>query len=393
MIQPFGIAKMYASGVIACLCIVIALEYAMAQGQDAPAINQRDNAMKSDVRYRGFNVESGAIDPEDMRAAADWGANQVRVHMISRNDARRDKISLAEQFDRELAALPAGLDAARAAGLAVVLVMPQRGTHWFKYTGTDKEQLAQFWDDESNLEMFVDAWKRIAAICRGRDQVIWYDIVNEPLDWRDFPAIPQKWPAMAQAIIDAIRTIDPVTPIVIESGPGGLCRGMSEFPVPARGGPFIFSVHSYSPHEFTHQGLSDISNTDLARAYLERQIPWPHQRLQGGKEVVWDRAWLEEQLAPAIEFQKRHPEIPIYVGEFSAIRWAPGAVEYLRDNLEIFEKYGWHWSYHCFRGFPGWSLEHDNAYSDPAKSKLSPTPTDRAQLVRAYLARNRASGE
>jgi hypothetical protein len=49
-------------------------------------------------------------------------------------------------------------------------------------------------------------------------------------------------------------------------------------------------------------------------------------------------------------------------GEFSVIRWAPGAVNYLRDCIELFEQCGWDWTYHAYREWDGWSVEHG---SDP----------------------------
>ena len=57
------------------------------------------------------------------------------------------------------------------------------------------------------------------------------------------------------------------------------------------------------------------------------------------------------------DFQQRHDAV-IYIGEFSAIIWAEGAERYLADCIAIFEEYGWHWSYHAFREWDGWSVEH-----------------------------------
>lgn len=38
---------------------------------------------------------------------------------------------------------------------------------------------------------------------------------------------------------------------------------------------------------------------------------------------------------------------------------APGAENYLRDAICLFEEYGWDWSYHAFREWAGWSVEHE----------------------------------
>lgn len=44
-------------------------------------------------------------------------------------------------------------------------------------------------------------------------------------------------------------------------------------------------------------------------------------------------------------------------GELS-FAWAEGAGEYLTDCISLFEEYGWNWSYHAFREWSGWSVEH-----------------------------------
>ena len=46
-------------------------------------------------------------------------------------------------------------------------------------------------------------------------------------------------------------------------------------------------------------------------------------------------------------------------GRVSAIAWAPGADQYLRDCIGIFRDYGWDWTYHAFREWAGWSVEHE----------------------------------
>ena len=99
----------------------------------------------------------------------------------------------------------------------------------------------------------------------------------------------------------------------------------------------------------------------------------------------WNRDQLRRVLQPVREFQLAY-NVHIYVGEFSAIRWAPGAVDYLRDCIELFEEYGWDWTYHAYREWDGWSVEHgdDRKNGQPAKE-----PTDRMQLLRSWFARNK----
>ena len=66
---------------------------------------------------------------------------------------------------------------------------------------------------------------------------------------------------------------------------------------------------------------------------------------------------------------------------------APGdsACRYLRDVIEIFEQHGWDWSYHAFREWNGWSVEHGPDRND---TRPTPQPTDRQLLLREWFGKN-----
>jgi hypothetical protein len=129
----------------------------------------------------------------------------------------------------------------------------------------------------------------------------------------------------------------------------------------------------YVPHTFTHQGVSG----------LPTGISYPGKI--GNQE--YDKDALRKVLKPVREFQLAY-NVHIYVGEFSAIRWAPGAATYLSDCIDIFEEYGWDWSYHAYREWPGWSVEHENQPVNATVHKLATTDTDRKKLLLSWFAKN-----
>ena len=107
----------------------------------------------------------------------------------------------------------------------------------------------------------------------------------------------------------------------------------------------IYQVHMYEPGDFTHQ------------------IPRSRQDGEPAALVAYpspghDRAALEQVLSVVRAFEKKHGA-KIYVGEFSASAWAPGADRYLADCIALFREYGWDWTYHAFREWEGWSVEHE----------------------------------
>jgi hypothetical protein len=125
----------------------------------------------------------------------------------------------------------------------------------------------------------------------------------------------------------------------------------------------------YTPGVFTHQGV-----------YFPLGPVYPG--IIAGKS--WDREALKAAMKPAIDFATRN-RVQLYVGEFSAARWAPGAEKYLSDSISIFEEQRWDWSYHAFREWDGWSLEHSN---NPEVHSLATHETSRLAVMRKAFAVN-----
>lgn len=128
----------------------------------------------------------------------------------------------------------------------------------------------------------------------------------------------------------------------------------------------------YVPHQFTHQGV--YSKT-------------PGLSYPGAIEgKPWDKAALRRVLQPVRDWQRDYG-VHMYIGEFSAIRWAPddSAFRYLRDCIDVFEEFGWDWSYHAFREWDGWSVEHGSDKDDHARSA---TPNSRERLLREWFGKD-----
>ena len=138
----------------------------------------------------------------------------------------------------------------------------------------------------------------------------------------------------------AIRKIDPDATIIVESmyGDPGWFRSLSAIDLDN----VIYSVHCYYPHDFTHQGIYETN----APAYK-----WPDE------SRGWNRDFIRRHLQPVVDFQREHIGTRILVGEFSAVAWAEGADQYLRDSIAVFEELGFDWIYHEYRGWSGWNVE------------------------------------
>ncbi len=193
-------------------------------------------------------------------------------------------------------------------------------------------------NDESLATEFISLWRGIATRFLGRAGIYGYDLWNEPN--QTGPALYDYW-TLQRLAAEAVRAVDPETPVIVESNKKDSPLTFS-YLSPMALTNVIYQLHMYEPGSYTHQGVAGETNFEI--------IDYPRE----GR----DKAYLQQVLAAARAFETAHGA-KIYVGEFSAPSWAGGVETYLGDLIDIFAEYGWDWTYHAFREWAGWSVEHD----------------------------------
>lgn len=331
---------------------------------------------------RGFMMNE-AFSQKDCDDARAWGANVIRVQIYPSRYADRMQKEFWAAWPSFLDQLEEKIKQAQRSGLKVVVDL-----HQPPFQNVKNFDQADFWNRKDLKVTFCKVWSDIAKRLMPYKDVIWgYDILNEPLDRSQLPAVTRQWRPLALSIVRAIRKIDPYTWIIFEPGPGSLFSGFKNLsPLPDL--HIIYSAHFYYPQDFTHQGVFNIAGTDLAEAKKKINLSYPSV-IDG---VLWNKQRLEQMLKDADEFQARW-KVPVYVGEFSVIRWAPkdAALCWLKDVIDLFETRGWSWSYHAFREWNGWSLEHNEEFwrqGMPAP-EVATYETERAKVIKKALLKNR----
>ena len=313
-------------------------------------------------RLRGA-MAGTKITPEDLRFfSKEWNGNLIRWQFV-RNwgvpDTDRDTVEYNNWLRGELDYLDKLIPYCKEYGIMLVLDMhsPPGG----RYENND---IAMFYEP-MYADLFVNNWKMLAERYKG-ENIIWgFDLLNEPVqsempqEGEDYYLQLQKRAALA------IRDIDPLRTIIFAADEWDSPHAFANLmPVDIKN--VIYQVHMYWPHEYTHQGVGN-SSTGLV---------YPSEK--------WNKEALRKQLAPVREFQLAY-NVHIYTGEFSVIRWAEGAGQYLSDCIELFEEYGWDWSYHAFREWDGWSLEHG---SDKNSSERTTETNPRKETVLKWFKQN-----
>lgn len=317
------------------------------------------DAVRAKPQKRGVMLPARAPVEDDFRTLHEWGATLARFQMVRGWHAVNGNQDLDEYdswLNGKLDDLERCLPWAEKYGVELVvdLHVPPGGR--------DASSDMNMFYDRKFADHFVKCWRRIAARFKGRKGIFGYDLINEPTQTRRALPDCDYWNLQRRAA-EAVRAIDPVTPIVIESNDWDNPNAF-RYLSPLAMDNVIYQVHVYVPHQFTHQGVNG--------AWTKTK--WPDA------EKGWDREYLRRALKPVLEFRDRHAA-RIYVGEFSAITWGEGAENYIADCIALFEEYGFDWSYHAFREWDGWSVEH--AVTDREQRTIAPSadnPRKRALL-------------
>lgn len=319
-------------------------------------------------RLRGV-MSPNVFREEDLRVlGSEWNSNLIRWQ-LTRNWGKPNTDRDLDEYDRWIDArlddLEKALVACQKYGIKVAIDLHSPPG------GRDEESDMTMFYDKKYQDHFVKTWEKIARRFKDAPALWAYDLVNEPVCGK--PTAPDMDSLATQVrAAKAIRMIDPKTAIVIESenwdSPDAFAWLM-----PVDVPNVIYQVHMYVPHEYTHQGV-------------HRSIePITYPGKINGKH--YDKEALRHILAPVRAFQQAY-NVHIYAGEFSAIRWAPGAARYLADCIDLFEEYGWDWSYHAYREWPGWSVEHENLPANPDVHKPAATDTDRKKVLMQWFSKN-----
>ena len=311
---------------------------------------------------RGFNLgrqQSPLLGEGDYQSLAATRANLVRILLPLTKKCKQ--CTTYEIVPTELAYADQVVTMGEKYGFHVVVTL----------TPQPAGDSALYWKNALMRKSIQDTWLLVATRYRGRVGVAGYDLINEPVP--QGTSNPQNaWRDYSSSLIGAIRQADPEHVIVVEPIDWGHATGMVGWqPLPFSN--LVYSFHFYDPYELTHQGV-----------YKNRAvIAYPN--------ADWNKKRLFEMMEPVRSFAARY-QVPILVGEFSIVRWAPGssAQNYLRDLIDLFELEDWPWLYHSYREFPGWDAEMLGSAprnpADRASLRRSDAPT--MQLLQGYMNKN-----
>ncbi len=330
----------------------------------ASGANSADLIVFWDKPQRGGN-SFNRLPPDAAYFAAlkAYGASWVRLSYDKWPPTQRDfLLGNADQFSAlaadDLATLLATLDRAHAAGLKVVVApLSLPGMRWAQ--NNDGRFDGRLWEQEAFWRQAAAFWRDLAFALKDHPAVAAYNLVNEPapekqggLPEHADAATMQAWYAREKGgsrdllafyhlLIHAIREVDDVTPIMVDTGWYGAVDAIAYWPAALADSRVLYSFHMYEPYAAT-------SAPNMKR---EHPYAYPGAVPFGEGETRWDAARVQGYLQGPVLWAKAHgvPPQRLVVGEFGCMRRLSGCPQYLDDVLTAIEANQWHWAFYSFR--------------------------------------------
>ena len=254
--------------------------------------------------------------PEDAAHLASLGLNLVRLPVNYRH--LEDDMRPCEIREEGFRHLDRAIDACAREGLYTIIdlhALPGwQSQEWHADNPTHR---ATFWEHRHFQDRVANLWEAVARRYRGHPWVAGYNPVNEP-SYEDGARVLEVY----ERLVAAIREVDPEHVVFLEGN-----RYSQDFDL--FGDPWPNVV--YTAHDYARPGHVDGG---------------PYPGVSRGEYV--DRDALERAFLHRTRYM-RETGTPIWIGEFGPVYTGDperDEVRYrvLRDQLEIYERYGASWS-------------------------------------------------
>lgn len=313
----------------------------------------REKSACWDSGFGGINMFSEA-DDADFESAHKAGITVVRFGAVG--DARDFRYLIDEKGEQSqvceqtINRLVAGIRRAADHGISVIVALGHVPGRIF---ALESEQYDfRLWCSPEYGDRYVALWGMLARNLRHLENVVGYDLLNEPFTPDDVdqgyfdemsPTYVGTLNALYKRTISAIREWDSRTRIILESTYWASPRTLQFLQTYDDPG-IVYSFHMYAPPAYTMRGLN---RSRFAYPGLVKN--WPDS--EWGDSVFWDKETVRTFLKEVKDWQLRHQvaDQNIFVGECGVCREVAGAERYLFDVLDVLAEFRWNWAVFSFR--------------------------------------------
>ena len=276
------------------------------------------------------------ISEEDIRYIASLGMDHIRLgfdQIVLEEAPYIYREEIFEHIDRFIGWC-------RKYGLNIVLNLHKAIGNY-----CDIQEDVELLDNDELQNRFIALWSAFEKRYAQENDIA-FELLNEVRD-----VDPQKWNRLVEKTVTALRGLNPARKLIVGSTAWNSAHKLQHLAL-YDDENIIYTFHIYSPFEFTHQrGV-----LQEAPLYYNRTMPYPgdidryrdyHKVVFGNTDayMAYDRmdiAYLRDELQPAIDFARSHPDKSLWCGEFGTIRhtdirWREN---WMRDIITILKENG-----------------------------------------------------
>jgi len=298
--------------------------------------------------WRGINISSHTNPAIDINRIADADIKYVFLRLHPTKVARRDGIDFETAWQQTIEWTDEALDICGERELICSVGVDDVP---FDPSVNYSEGSAEFWDNPQYLADALVRFEEIAIRYGDREEVGHFQFISEPsypLENRNLKQ-PDNWPAYFEEIRLAVRRHTDKW-LGYSPGPGGLVFNYNA-QLPIDDPKIIYTAHGFRPHPYTHQGVY---------SHYPYGLSYPGVMYESTGEW-WNARRLKTDFDRLRTFQRKY-RVPVMIGSFSAVRWAPEAERFLNDMTRIFRRYDWGYAYWSFGGYHGWNPDYDTTF-------------------------------
>lgn len=218
----------------------------------------------------------------------------------------------------------------------------------------------RLWSDLAFADQAVAFWRDLATALKDHPAVAAYNLLNEPAPekatglaengatadlaaWQEKQAgTTRDLPKLYAKMIEAIRTVDSATPVMVDSGYYANPRSLAAWPKRLADDKVLYAFHMYEPYAAT------------SAPNMKRDTPLRYPGVEtdyAGRKLEWDRKAVASHIGAAFNWAKAQdlPPTRIVAAEFGCMRLWADCDTYLTDVMDAVEDRGGHWAFYSFR--------------------------------------------
>ena len=280
------------------------------------------------------------ITQDDIRRIADWGFDHVRLPVDYPVLEQDDQPG--QYLEQGFAYIDNCLAWCKQAGLKMILDLHKAPGYAF-----DDLQRASLFADTTMQQRLIDLWQFMSARYSTESEWVAYELLNEI-------TLPDSapWNALYPKLVQTIRNNTAQHLIIIGGNQYNAAHELQNL-ILMQDNNILYTFHHYLPLVVTHYQAPWLEFTAEYRelvpypgksipaqpGFMDR-YPWCKGMDEFSPDIHFDKNYLQEKIAPALEFSERIGQ-PVYCGEFGVIDRAPiqNRINWTRDCVELMQEH------------------------------------------------------